>query len=425
MQSRTLLPTTYGSRRRLGTPLALGSVLGLAALGTAGCAKDDPNALAPSGGTGTYCNDGTGNGSGTGGDTGTGGGSPVTPQSILDTRELSYTEALRTASFKLVGNAPTLEQIKSLEAITDEAEQAVRYEELIDELMDDTRFKQRMIDFWKNTMRQGGPAMGAFPSRDTAPTFAAMVTVQGMPYTDLFTAAAGTCPTFDGVDFVAAECPSGATVTGLLADSGIHAQNYGNLAFLRVRFFQETFSCRKLPAELTDDPTPVGNGTYTAPWPFTSIAGAENGGRIDFLDTESAICANCHATMNHRAPLFANFDINGAYTPDISVFIPIEGEPLALMSDWLPPGETTAWRYGLPAATLSELGAHMAADAEVQACAVIRMWNFAFSKGDVVNDAATVPTEVIAPVLEQFKSGNFNLREAVRAVFLHDDFVRF
>jgi hypothetical protein len=411
-------------RSRIFRPISMSSALVLGAVAASGCAEDDPNALAPSGGTGTYCNDGTGNGPGSGG-AGTGGGAPVTPQSILDARELSYTEALRTASFKLVGNAPTLEQIKDLDSLTDEADQAARYEELIDEMMDDPRFKLRMIEFWKNTMRQGGAAMGDFPSRDTAPTFAAMVTVLGMPFTDLFTATTGTCPTFDGVDFVPQECPNGPSIAGLLADSGIHAQNYGNLAFRRVRFFQETFSCRKLPAELTDDPTPMGAGNYTAPWPFTSIAGAANGGRIDFLDTESAICANCHATMNHRAPLWAHFDENGAYQPDISVLIPIEGEPVALMSDFLPGAETTAWKFGQPAAALAEFGAFMAADEEVQACAVTRIWNFAFSKGDVVNDAANVPTEVIAPVLEQFKDSDYNLRETIRTVFLHDDFVRF
>ena len=77
---------------------------------------------------------------------------------------------------------------------------------------------------------------------------------------------------------------------------------------------------------------------------FESIAGAETGGRIDFRDTESVICANCHATMNHVAPLFGNFDENGQWSADIAVALPSDGAPLVVFGDWLPEGETTAWR---------------------------------------------------------------------------------
>src|SRR5262249_50860664 len=124
------------------------------------------------------------------------------------------------------------------------------------------------------------------PSRDTAPTFAARITVEGQAYTNLFTATSNTCPTFDGTNFVDGDCKNGPITAGILADPGIHAQYYGNLAFRRVRFFQETFVCRKQPAELSAMPKPIGmNGqSYTSPWDFTSIAGADNGGRVDFHD---------------------------------------------------------------------------------------------------------------------------------------------
>jgi len=396
----------------------------------AACGSGDPNTLTD--GTvnpGNPC-EGTGNSSSEGGGSSTGGagsggmGSGGGTQNILDQRELSYTEALRTASFKLVGNAPTLEQSESIRGLSEE-DQALRYEELVDEMLDSTEFKRVMVSFWKNTMRQGGDAVGMFPSRDTAPTFAAKLMVEGDDFTRLFTATTGNCPTFDGTDFVDGTCDNGPITAGLLTDNGIHAQYYGNLAFRRYRFIQETFACHKQPSELSDTPIPMGAGSYTAPWPFTSISGTSNGGRIDFLDVESAICANCHATANHVSPLLANFDENGNYTPGFSVFIPIETEPLAEFSDWLPPGETTAWRFGKPAQNLAELGAHMAADPEVQACSIIRVWNYAMSKGDVVNDAASVPTEVIQPLVDEFSGNNFNLRTAIRSTFLHDDFVRF
>ena len=35
------------------------------------------------------------------------------------------------------------------------------------------------------------------PSRDTAPTFAARLMIEGKPYTDLFTATANNCPSYD------------------------------------------------------------------------------------------------------------------------------------------------------------------------------------------------------------------------------------
>lgn len=422
---------------RLRTPsnrVGLGLATLWVAAGTltiAACSKDDPNTLTDGSiNPGDPCN-GPGNGASVGGGSGTGGeGSGANgsggggTQSILDQRELSYTEALRTASFKLVGNAPTLEQSESIRGLA-EADQATRYEELIDEMLDSDAFKGMMVRFWQNTMRQGGDAVGPFPSRDTAPTFAAKLTVEGGDFTSLFTATTGNCPTFDGTDFIDGTCDNGPITAGVLTDPGIHAQYYGNMAFRRYRFIQEVFGCHKQPSELSDEPIPMGAGSYTAPWPFTSISGTTNGGRIDFLDVESAICANCHATSNHVSPLLANFDENGAYTPDYSVFIPIEGEPLVEFSDWLPAGETTAWRFGKPASNLAEMGAHMAADPEVQSCAVIRVWNYAMSKGDAVNDAASVPTEVIQPLVEEFSSNNFNLRATLRSTFLHDDFVRF
>jgi hypothetical protein len=71
------------------------------------------------------------------------------------------------------------------------------------------------------------------------------------------------------------------------------------------------------------------------------------------------------------------------------------------------------------------MGQRMAVDDEVQACGVARVWNFAMSRGDIVNDAANVPTEVIADLVTGFKASNGNLRATMREVFLHPDFVRF
>ena len=67
----------------------------------------------------------------------------------------------------------------------------------------------------------------------------------------------------------------------------------------------------------------------------------------------------------------------------------------------------------------------MAADPEVASCAVNRVWNYAFSRGDIVNDLATVPAAVTAPQVTAFSGGGFKLKEVIRAVFKAEDFVKF
>jgi len=270
--------------------------------------------------------------------------------------------------------------------------------------------------------------VGMQPSRDAAPLFAARIVFEGLPYPTLFTATAHTCPTFNGTVFADGECPNGPITAGILTDAGIHFQYYGNMAFRRNRFFQEVFVCRAQPAELSATPVPMGAGEYTSPWPFESFAGIDNGGRIDFHDVSSSICGNCHSTSNHRAPLFANFDMNGQYQSTIQVHVPVANLPIAQMSDWLPQTPTpepTAWKFGVPAADIGALGAAMAADPDVISCAVARMWNYAMSKGDIVNDAADVPSSVIASYVTQFQGNNYNLRDVLRAMLVGPDFVRF
>ena len=80
-----------------------------------------------------------------------------------------------------------------------------------------------------------------------------------------------------------------------------------------------------------------GAAPYTGVWPFNSIASPTNGGgRVNFQDTSAVICANCHTTINHIAPLFAYYDMNGQYQTQIAVPTPLDGAPPAQMSDYLP-----------------------------------------------------------------------------------------
>src|ERR1051325_11380380 len=152
---------------------------------------------------------------------------------------------------------------------------------------------------------------------DTAPALAAMLSVQNGSYMNLLTQGSANCPTFDenAGTFAAAECNNNGPKAGVLTNPGVMKQFYSNFAFRRVRWVQEVFDCTKFPAEVSPTPTDVGGSSpYTGVWPFKSISSPTNGGgRVNFLDTSAVICANCHTTINHIAPLFAYYDMNGAH----------------------------------------------------------------------------------------------------------------
>jgi hypothetical protein len=429
------------------------SVLALTAYG---CERSNPNKLAgdtsahedcppvnPSGGQG---NNGQGANAGTGGAGGNMGPDP----SELDEREVNYSEALRVASLKLVGTLPTLEQIYEM-ADEPEETKADLYATMIDEMMADDRFEVLMIEYWRSVFKQYGTGlpfdhddddqtpMVNPPDRDTAPVFAARVVAEGRPWTDLLTATSDTCPTYDydTGTFVSGDCDNGITPAGVLSDPGTQSLYYGNLAFRRNRHFHEVFLCRNgnapggaEPTESPSDVGPCGQGepppNYNSPWPMDSISGACNDGPVDFHEyNATTVCANCHATWNHRAPLFANFDTLGMFQATPQVQVPVEGAPLAVREDWLPPGESTAWKFGMPAGDLSELGQVMASDPEVIACGVKRMWNYAMSRGDIVDREVPVPTTVVEPFVDDFEASNYDMKQVLRDILLSDDFVRF
>ena len=336
--------------------------------------------------------------------------------SELDDRVVDYNEALRTASLKLVDVSPTLEQIRRVQYAPN---QKAEYAAVLDELLGDPRFARRMIRFWRDMFKQGGGAL------DTAPVFAARIVVEGRPMTELFTATENTCPSYDGETetFVDGNCENGVPQhAGVLTNPGSMAQFYGNMAFRRVRWVQEVFACSKLPAEHNGDPKPMGNGQYTSPWPFQSISADP----VDFQDTSAIVCANCHTTMNHLAPLFGNFDANGDWQTSIQVMTPTAPEPVPTALDhWLPAGEQTSWRFGVPVADLPALGETLAKDPAVIQCVVARFWNFVMSKEDIVDGFAVVPSEVLEPSLQVLLSNNYNLKSMLRAMLSSEDFVSF
>ncbi len=351
-----------------------------------------------------------------------GAGSGLSPeyQSRLDARTVDYSAALRTASLELRGELPSLVDINALAEAPDDASKQAAYNATIEAYLDDPAFTGQMLAYFRNTLKMGGD-----PDMDTAPLFAAELVVQDRPFTDLFTATSGTCPTMDGSgNIVPADCMNGApNPAGILTNPAVMKQYFSHLAFRRVRWVQETFACNPFPAEVTT-PTDIGGAApYTSPWPFESIAGADNGGRVDFHDTSSVVCANCHTSINHIAPLFGHFDDQGQYQSDFAVQLP-SGDPV-MLSDWLPSGETTAWRLGVPAPDLPSLGRDLAADPQVDSCTVARLWNWALGKGDVVQDREAVPDSVIRDMVATYQSNGKRVKPILRAIFTSNDFVRY
>src|SRR5579871_2860607 len=241
--------------------------------------------------------------------------------SQLGQRQVNYNLALRTAAIKLVGDLPTLDE---QHAVLVAGNQKMQYEKQIDAYLADPRFNEQLIGYFRNTFKMGGSlpvGNNMAVSLETAPTFAAEVVAQNRPFGDVWPASNNTCPTYDSQSgqFTDAGCGNGAPSTaGVLTDPGVQAQFVSNMAFRRTRWVQETFDCRKFPTEYSTSPMPMGAGLYTSPWPFESITGGPMAA-IDFHDTSSVVCANCHTTMNHIAPLFANFDAKGMWQSTIQV----------------------------------------------------------------------------------------------------------
>jgi hypothetical protein len=341
----------------------------------------------------------------------------------LADRVVDYSAALRIAALRLTGELPTLAELKQVGDAPDDGARQAAYEAQIDRYLDGPRLARQMFRFWQDTLK-----LGDGPTLDTAPAFVAKLVVDDRSFLDALTASRGTCTSFDPRTggFTPADCSNAPTAVGLLSHPGMNAQFFSNFAFRRVRWVQETFACTAFPAEIAMTATNVGGAEpYTGAFPFTSIAGSATGGRVDFRSTSSVICANCHSNINHIAPLFAHFDKDGQYQPQIVVPTPLADAPPAQLSDYLPPGEPLAWRSGSPVADLPALAAAMAADPEISTCVIARLWNWALGKSDIVDSATRVPAATIEQQVAAFEAGGHRIRGALRNIFTSDDFVRF
>jgi hypothetical protein len=354
---------------------------------------------------------------------------PGRPDAPVVSTTVDYEQALRSAAIKLTGNYPSLAEIKKVRDAS-EADRPGQYAEILEDYLSRPTFAVQLLDFFRDTFKMGEKDMrgGMAVNLDYAPTYATMLVVKEQPLSNLVTAVSGTCQTLNEAtgEFSAQNCPNQAAV-GVLTDAGVQAQFFSSMAFRRVRWVQETLLCRKFPAEIGGNQEKHPGGTYASPWPYGSITGEKNtkNPRIDFQDDKSIICANCHSTMNHIAPLFAKFSPSGALTNKIQVKVPVPGEPTATLGDFLPNGETTAWRFGQPVSDLAALGAAIAADPEFSRCMVTRMWNWAMSRPDVVEDQATLTDKLAMQLAADFTQNSWNGKRLLRAVFKSESFIRY
>ena len=342
---------------------------------------------------------------------------------LLNERVYDYPAALRIAALRLTGNIPSNDEINAIAAAPDAATKKSLYEAQIAAYLARPAFAAQMFYFWRDTFKLGETA--AF---DTAPALAAQVAATNASYVSLFTQSAANCPTFDAATgaFTPAECGNGGPIAGVLTNPGVMQQFFSNFGFRRIRWIQEMFDCTKFPAELSATPTSVGGSVpYTGVWPFTSVASITGGGRVNFQDVSATICANCHTTINHQAPLFAYYDDKGKYQTKISVPTPFDGAPPAMLTDYLPAGEPTAWRFGVATTDIPAFGAAMAADPAVATCGVARIWNWALGKGDIVDTLEEVPADTIKSQVSAFTANGFKLKDLILAIYTSDDFTKF
>jgi hypothetical protein len=330
----------------------------------------------------------------------------------LAERVVDYNAALRVAALRLTGELPTLTELEAVAAGGQPA-----YETQIHAYLASPKLVRQMFLFWQDTMKLGGA-----PDLDSAPAFLAELSTQDRSYLEAFTAPSGTCPTYQDMAITPGDCANGGVTVGVLTHPGMNAKMFSNFGFRRVRWLQEVFECSKFPAEIATTATDVGGATpYTGMFPFASIAD----GAVNFLDVSSVVCANCHSNINHIAPLFAHYDANGQYQPDIAVPTPQPGSPLAKLTDYLPAGEPLAWRHDVVVGDMQSLGMAIAADPATARCAIARLWNWAMSKTDIVDGAQQVPADTIATQVDAFVAGGDRIHDALFRIYTSDDFVRF
>jgi len=103
----------------------------------------------------------------------------------------------------------------------------------------------------------------------------------------------------------------------------------------------------------------------------------------------------------------------------------LANNPVAVMTDYLPAGEPTAWRHGVLAPDIPTLGHDIATDPVSANCVIARTWNWALGKSDIVDGGNRVPAATTQAIVDAFTANGYKLKDAIYSIFTSDDFVRF
>jgi hypothetical protein len=337
------------------------------------------------------------------------------------------------------------------------------------------------------TARFGNSTTMKSVNLDTGPSFATMLISEERDMRQLFTAQQDTCPLYNvstgAINKADCFVNNGATMAqpgsnvpaqnqaGILTNPGFLAQYYSNFGFRRARMIQEMFACTRYPAELSTTPKQIGPYLYSSPWPdgggvsnaapgqqanfnFTVRPRMVRGGTVLTPPNNEAVdfktdCQNCHTSLNHRAPMFAMFDEVGFRDQNNTFLVTstASGSPFAQIQEYLfqcnptasdgSPNPTCAgalaWRFensrfdigGTAMPDFPGFGRDMAADPQVARCFMIRAWNYAYSRDDVVNELALVPNTVIQELTDYFVQNNYNYKKALLKLYTSANYIRF
>ena len=106
---------------------------------------------------------------------------------------------------------------------------------------------------------------------------------------------------------------------------------------------------------------------------------------------------------------------------------PLDGAPPAQLTDYLPAGETTAWRTGVPAADLPALGAGdgRGSRRSPSAASLASGTGRSARRTSSTRSRTSRPTTIQAQVDALHQSSGYKMKDLIYAVYTSDDFVKF
>ena len=343
---------------------------------------------------------------------------------------VDYEHALRAASIKLTGNLPSLAEIKQ---VRDTSDQKGEYEKLVDTYMKRPTFAAQIVDFFRDSFNNGGQRQinGQNINMDLARRRTPRAGGEISRSPTWSRRAPNTCQTLD-------------TGRGDVHVDGLPERERGRRAHRRRRagavLLEHGLPSRalgagdlRLPASSRPRPPArhaAADGRRRTPRrgrSSQSPAGRRRARASTSRTTRRSSAPTATATMNHQSRRCSrNFDDAGApmaRRPQVPV--PIREPDRGARRLAAGVGEDRLVAHGSPAADIPALGAAIAADPEFARCMATRVWNWALSRPDVVDDDASITPDWRRTLATELTASNWNLKPHDPSVFTSDAFVRF